>query len=1024
MPGIAAPAGETATGTATFAAGWQAYREGCRRLLAHVCPDWPGSDGAFAEVGHGYLVKADAASGAAKHVLALYDHLRAERPAAPLFERYAAEPVMPPEACLPAGSGFALRLGHASDAYPLAPAQRDALTHLLAARHGEILAVNGPPGTGKTTLVLSVVASLWTKAALDGGEPPVILAASTNNQAVTNIIDAFGKGFASGEGGLAGRWLPGVRSFGAYFPARARERRQDGAYQTRSFFEEVESEVYLDRAEQHYLDRAGRAFPDLHPRSVGAAVDALRRGMGAEAARLASIEEAWTRLVTARDALRAELGDDPAAEQARRERDAADLEDERRAGAALAADWERHRAREPLFYPLLAWLPPVAAKRLRLARLFLRERWPEGVGGEGLDSLDRIGAAIDARARAAEGRSDEARRERDRGAGALRAEQAARDAWRTVIAALERDGDPAELGITDVDERADGLIRFPLFLLATHYWEGRWLLDMQALRPQLSKEQGRTGRNAAEKRWRRRMMLTPCVVSTFFMLPSEMRVARYRDGAFNDDYLYDFADLLIVDEAGQALPDVAGASFALAKRALVIGDTAQIEPIWSIPGPVDHGNLIGAGLAERDGGRAFRRLSELGKTVSAGSVMRIAQQAGRYHAEPALERGLYLLEHRRCFDEIIRYCNALCYQGKLIPRRGAKPATGDGADGLPAMGYLHVDGICRQSPGGSRHNPPEAEAIARWLAARKAALERRYGAPLHAIVGVVTPFGAQVRAIARECGKLDIAAGGDAGEMTVGTVHALQGAERPVVIFSGVYSKHADGGFIDRSGSMLNVAVSRARNSFLLFGDMDVLEVAPASSPRGRLAALLRADDGNALPAEPAPRADLATPSTGLVQLRDAAAHDAFLAQVLAAARREIHIVTPWIRRECVEETGAMDAMAAAAARGVKVFVYSDEGSNVRDPDVGSMRRKRAAFYDALNALERRGVAAVPVRKVHSKVVIGDDNTYCIGSFNWFSARRDAPGSRHETSLAYRGPALANEIEAMKESLRRRAIAG
>ena len=64
-----------------------------------------------------------------------------------------------------------------------------------------------------------------------------------------------------------------------------------------------------------------------------------------------------------------------------------------------------------------------------------------------------------------------------------------------------------------------------------------------------------------------------------------------------------------------------------------------------------------------------------------------------------------------------------------------------------------------------------------------------------------------------------------------------------MVIFSPVYSKHADGGFIDKSTSMLNVAVSRAKNTFLVFGDMDTFELVPRGSPRGQLAALLFKDD-------------------------------------------------------------------------------------------------------------------------------------------------------------------------------------
>ena len=45
------------------------------------------------------------------------------------------------------------------------------------------------------------------------------------------------------------------------------------------------------------------------------------------------------------------------------------------------------------------------------------------------------------------------------------------------------------------------------------------------------------------------------------------------DGDWKTRYMLDFIDLLIVDEAGQVLPEMAAPSFALAKWALVIGDT-------------------------------------------------------------------------------------------------------------------------------------------------------------------------------------------------------------------------------------------------------------------------------------------------------------------------------------------------------------------------------------------------------------------------------------------------------------------
>lgn len=104
-----------------------------------------------------------------------------------------------------------------SGEFPLSPKQRNALHHFLKQEDGEILAVNGAPGTGKTALLLSVVANLWTRAPLDEAEPPLIVATSNNNQAVTNILENFAKVDEAGlDERLIGRWLPEIGSYGLY----------------------------------------------------------------------------------------------------------------------------------------------------------------------------------------------------------------------------------------------------------------------------------------------------------------------------------------------------------------------------------------------------------------------------------------------------------------------------------------------------------------------------------------------------------------------------------------------------------------------------------------------------------------------------------------------------------------------------------------------------------------------------------------------------------------------------------------
>ena len=120
-------------------------------------------------------------------------------------------------------------------------------------------------------------------------------------------------------------------------------------------------------------------------------------------------------------------------------------------------------------------------------------------------------------------------------------------------------------------------------------------------------------------------MLTPCIVSTLHSLPSHMGYQAHSGGEkFNEEYLAGVIDLLIVDEAGQVSPEVAAASFSLAKSALIIGDIHQIEPIRSLTGSIDTGNLIQYEVMSSK--EQYPEVLKTGNSVINGSVMRIAQR--------------------------------------------------------------------------------------------------------------------------------------------------------------------------------------------------------------------------------------------------------------------------------------------------------------------------------------------------------------------------------------------------------------
>lgn len=316
--------------------------------------------------------------------------------------------------------------------------------------------------------------------------------------------------------------------------------------------------------------------------------------------------------------------------------------------------------------------------------------------------------------------------------------------------------------------------------------------------------------------------------------------------------------------------------------------------------------------------------------------------------------------------------------------------------------------------GSSRANLLEAQTIAAWLDKNRAGLEARYCRPLEQIVGIVTPFGRQVREIRDACASRKISVDGREG-MTIGTVHALQGAERPVVIFSPVYSKHADGGFIDASPSMLNVTVSRAKDSCLVFGDMDVMAAAQTGSPRSILADFLFASEANALEFAVEPRTDLKQGSGQIQMLRDAAGHDAFLLDAISTGGRRYTIVSPWVIAGTMERVGLIAAFEAAIRRGAEIDVFADPLLNLSTA-AGGLTQMEAVE----KVFARIGVRLHKLPKLHSNIVTIDNDLLCIGSYNWLSVDRQGQYARHETSFVYRGQHLEDEIRTIVGSLGRR----
>ncbi len=739
---------------------------------------------------------------------------------------------------------LSLHLGQMSDSFPLSISQRKTFNTFLTSKKNSVFAVNGPPGTGKTTLLQSIVANEIVTAAIKGKDAPIILACSSNNQAVTNINESFSKA-ESTLGNLNGRWLPDFDGFASYLPAK--NKNVDDLHGINYFkldgsgtFQLLENEKYIRNAEKYFLRKLSK-YKSQNFTNVKQAANVLQEDIKAIKIELETLSLKWKAYVEACTKFKSEY-------KSLLSIDEYLIEGNTNSQQKIKSDlsWFIQAETRTLdYFKNESFFRKVGCffgvKKSLGLRFFEIERIqresPVGFSQTQINSKLNSLLFINEQIRiltAIKGEIELWHKVKKQNKVNANPPQKESELWKYEWHKKEM-GDNTPNYFYD---ELDVLHRHKAFQLAVHYWEARWLMSVKIYlkNPRRDKKGYRT----TVDRFKLRSMLTPCYVSTFYMAPKFISYWSFdeENESWANPPITGLVDLLMVDEAGQTTPEVGTAIFGLANKAIVVGDVNQIEPIWSIPSKIDICNLDKNKLLLSEKQESYRKLREIGNLASNGSIMKMAQNATEYKEEDTLENGLLLREHRRCYDEIIDYCNQLAYNGQLIPMKGKKINNKE----FPAIGLMHVEGnsVVRNK---DRFNIDEAIAIAAFLMDNKSKIEVINGKSVEEEVGIITPFVGQKKEII----KAMRTSGFRVGEMKIGTVHALQGAERSIIIFSSVYGDGDVGTmFFDRDNkpNMLNVAVSRAKESFLVFGDEKIFNPT-ANTPSGKLATYLKTHDEN-----------------------------------------------------------------------------------------------------------------------------------------------------------------------------------
>ncbi len=279
-------------------------------------------------------------------------------------------------------------------------------------------------------------------------------------------------------------------------------------------------------------------------------------------------------------------------------------------------------------------------------------------------------------------------------------------------------------------------------------------------------------------------------------------------------------DYVIIDEASQC--DIASAVplLARAKRAVIVGDPAQLRHVTKLSQEreihlLEANTLLASGIA-----RWSYRSQSLFSVIA---------------ATPAVVSCL-LRDHYRSAAAVVDYYNDVFYGGRLrvlTDETRLRPPPGQ----RPGVHWTHVEGPIVGAISGC-HSPAEADAIIEHL--KSLLIERGYTGT----VGVVTPFAEQAKRLTdRLTDRLpsDLIARSRLGAFTA---HQFQGDARDLILLSLCLGPDTPAGsrmFLAESGNLMNVAVSRARAVCHVFGNLEaarqsgiphLVKLVRASEPR------------------------------------------------------------------------------------------------------------------------------------------------------------------------------------------------
>lgn len=273
--------------------------------------------------------------------------------------------------------------------------------------------------------------------------------------------------------------------------------------------------------------------------------------------------------------------------------------------------------------------------------------------------------------------------------------------------------------------------------------------------------------------------------------------------------------MLIIDESGQAVPQSALGAIYRTKRAVVVGDPLQVEPVVTIP------NVLIDILGENTGVEKCYRAIENSAQTFADNINEFNGMIGNRQV------GCPLVVHRRCIDPMFSISNLISYDNRMFNKTNKKEEylKPENPFLIKKSGWIHVEG----EENGNRDHfvKNQAERVCQLMEGAVHIYLDFFETDDK--IFIITPF----RTVAESMREFIVSYFSKKGydkkvlskwtKNCVGTVHTFQGKDANEVLFVLGCSNKSEGAmnWVVKKANILNVACTRAKYRIAFIGNIN-----------------------------------------------------------------------------------------------------------------------------------------------------------------------------------------------------------